>query len=59
MFLIKNALFSLYADPRQRRVDVRDILLTAKTLGLDAKFDIVFRVLHELAETSGDALNFE
>ena len=54
-----HTLFSLYADPRQRRVDVRDILLTAKTLGLDAKFDVVFRVLHEMAETSGDALNFE
>ena len=44
-----HALFSLYADPRQRRVDVRDLLLTARTLGLDAKYDIVFRVLHEVA----------
>lgn len=40
-----HALFSLYADPRQRRVDVKDILMTAKTLGLDEKYDIVFRVL--------------
>jgi len=54
-----HALFSLYADPRQRRVDVKDIIMTAKTLGLDEKFDIVFRVLIELAETSGDSLNFE
>ncbi len=33
--------------------------MTAKTLGLDEKFDIVFRVLVEVAETSGDALTFE
>jgi len=38
-------LFSLYADPRQRRVDLKDVLMTAKTLGLDEKYDIVFRVL--------------
>ena len=54
-----HALFSLYADPRQRRVDVKDILMTAKTLGLDQKYDIVFRALHEVADNSGDALNFE
>jgi len=53
-----HALFSLYADPRQRRVDVRDIVMTAKTLGLDEKYDVVFRVLAELSET-GDAINFE
>jgi hypothetical protein len=52
-------LFSLYADPRQRRVDIKDILMTAKTLGLDARYDIVFRVLLEVSESSGDALNFE
>ena len=33
--------------------------MTAKTLGLDEKYDIVFRVLHEVADNSGDALNFE
>jgi len=54
-----HALFSLYADPRQRRADVRDIVMTAKTLGLDERYDIVFRLLAEVAETSGDALNFE
>ena len=32
--------------------------MTAGTLGLDKKYDIVFRVLHEVAD-SGDALNFE
>ena len=53
-----HALFSLYADPRQRRVDVKDLLMTASTLGLDKKYDIFFRVLHEVAD-SGEALNFE
>jgi hypothetical protein len=54
-----HSLFSLYADPRQRRVDIKDILMTAKTLGLDERYDIVFRVLVEVSESSGDALNFE
>ena len=53
-----HALFSFYADPRQRRVDVKDILMTASTLGLDHNYQIVFRVLQEVAD-SGDALNFE
>ena len=54
-----HALFSLYADPRQRRVDIKDIVMTARTLGLDEKYDLVFRVLVELSESSGDAVNFE
>ena len=53
-------MFSLYADPRQRRADIRDILMTAKTLGLDAKYEIVFRAMQEIAESvGGDALEFE
>ena len=53
-------MFSLYADPRQRRADIRDILMTAKTLGLDAKYEIVFRAMQEIAESvGGDALDFE
>jgi len=40
-----HAVFSLYADPRQRRADVRDILLTASTLGLNVKYELVFRLL--------------
>jgi hypothetical protein len=51
-------LFSFYADPRQRRVDVKDILMTAGSLGLDKSYDIVFRLLREVSDT-GDALNFE
>lgn len=52
--------FALYADPRQRRSDVRDILLTASTLGIDSKNELVYRVLQEIHEaTSGNALDFE
>ena len=54
-----HAMFSLYADPRQRRADIRDILLTAKTLGLD-RYELVFRVIEEIGESyGGDALDFE
>ena len=31
-------MFSLYADPRQRKSDIKDILMTAKVLALDTKF---------------------
>ena len=55
-----HALFSLYADPRQRRADVRDFLLTASTLGLNEKYEFVFRVLHDIHDsTNGAALDFE
>jgi hypothetical protein len=33
-----HSLFSLYADPRQRRADMRELLVTAATLGLDTKY---------------------
>ena len=35
------------------------MILTAKTLGLDEKYDIVFRVLVEVSETSEASVNFE
>jgi Ca2+-binding EF-hand superfamily protein len=55
-----HALFSLYADPRQRRADVREFLLTAGTLGLDQKYEFVFRLLQEVQDsTNGNALDFE
>lgn len=55
-----HALFSLYADPRQRRADVREVLLTASTLGLDSKYEFVFRLLQEINDsTNGAALDFE
>lgn len=55
-----HALFSLYADPRQRRADVRDLLITASTLGLDSKHELVFRLLQDVLDgTHGAPLDFE
>lgn len=55
-----HALFSLYADPRQRRADVREMLMTAGTLGLDTKYEFVFRIINDINDsTGGQALNFE
>lgn len=55
-----HQMFSLYADPRQRRADIRDILMTAKTLGLDTKHELVYRALEEICGSVGaDALDFE
>ena len=52
--------FSLYQDPRQRRTDIRDIILTASTLGLDTRFEIAFKLLEDINEASnGNALDFE
>ena len=54
-----HAMFSLYADPRQRRADVRDILMTAKTLGLDRN-ELVTKVIEEIADNyGGDPVDFE
>ena len=55
-----HALFCLYADPRQRRADTRDLLITASTLGLDTKYEFVFRLLQDVYDgTNGAALDFE
>ena len=55
-----HSMFSLYADPRQRRADIRDILMTAKTLGLDTKYEIVFGAIQAICDDVGaDALDFE
>ncbi len=35
-------LFCLYADPKTKKIDVRDILTTACTLELDKKYILVF-----------------
>ena len=52
--------FSLYADPRQKRADIRDIILTATTLGLDSRFELALRVLEDINESAnGNALDFE
>lgn len=45
-------LFFLYADPRTKRADVRDILMTAKTLGLDQKYSLVYRAIEEVADSA-------
>jgi hypothetical protein len=53
-------LFSLYADPRQRRIEIRDILMTAGTLGLEEKHEFVYRALVEIDEANqSNALDFE
>ncbi len=53
-------LFALYADPRSKKTDVRDVLMTAKTLGLDSKYQLVYRALEEVADTHhGDPIDFE
>ena len=40
-----HSMFSLYADPRQRRTEMRDLLLTAASLGLDKKYELVYRAI--------------
>jgi Ca2+-binding EF-hand superfamily protein len=53
-------MFSLYADPRQRRAEMRDILMTAQTLGLEQKYEFVYRAIQEIDEANhGNALDFE
>lgn len=53
-------LFNLYADARTKRVDARDILVTARTLGLNEKYAFVFKALEEVTEgEQGTDLDFE
>ena len=40
-----HAVFSLYSDTRLRRTDVRDIILTASSLGLGDTYSMALRVL--------------
>jgi hypothetical protein len=55
-----HQVFSLYCDPRVRRTDIRDIILTATTLGLDSRYELALRVLEEISESTGNnALDFE
>lgn len=55
-----QSMFSLYADPRQRRAEMRNLLLTASTLGLDQKYEFVYRVITEIDEPNhSNALDFE
>lgn len=41
-------LFSLYSNRNTEKTDFADILSTAKTLGLDEKYAMVFRLLTEI-----------
>jgi hypothetical protein len=41
-----HSLFSLYADPRQRRAEMRDLLMTASTLSLDKKYELVYKSIN-------------
>ena len=55
-----HQLFSLYADPRMRKADTRDLLITASTLGLDKSYEIVFRLIQDVSDaTQGAPLSFE
>jgi len=43
-------LFELYSNRQSEKIDLKDILATAKTLGLDDKYRLVFKVLSEVQE---------
>lgn len=43
------AMFNLYCDPK-RQCDIADILNTARTLGFDKKYKIIYKALHEIVE---------
>ena len=52
--------FYLYVDARQRRADVRDMIMTASGLGLDEGHEMAFKVLEEVYEDAdGNPLDFE
>ena len=52
--------FYLYTDFRDKKIDIRDIILTAQSLGLDEKFNMAFHLLEKVAEsTDGNSLDFE
>ena len=52
--------FYLYTDLRDKKIDIRDIILTASSLGLDEKFNMAYHLLERVAEsTDGNALDFE
>lgn len=43
-------LFKTFADARTKRIDVRDLIITAKTLGLHESYAFVFKLLEELGD---------
>lgn len=53
-------MFAQYADPRNKKADIRDVLVTARTLGLDTKYQLVFTALEQIADArKGDPVDFE
>jgi hypothetical protein len=51
-------MFNLYCDNR-RQVDVSDILNTARTLGFEKKYRIIYRALEEInRELNGEWIDF-
>ena len=51
-------MFNLYIDARTREADIKDIANTAKTLGLDSKYNIVYGALVDLANENEYPINF-
>ena len=52
-------MFGLYCDAR-RQCDISDILNTARTLGFDKKYKIVYGALGDIAtELNGEWVDFE
>ncbi|KAL4467469.1 hypothetical protein ABPG72_000679 [Tetrahymena utriculariae] len=47
-------LFELYFDKQKRGVDINDILATARTLGLDSKYQMVYKVLSQIQSEHHD-----
>ena len=52
-------MFNLYIDAQRREADIKDIVNTAKTLGLDTKYQIVYGALVDIANESEYPMNFE
>jgi len=52
-------MFNLYCDPK-RQCDIADILNTARTLGFDRKYKIIYQALTEIVEElNGTWIDFE
>ena len=53
-------LFKLLADPKNNKIFVDEILQTAKTLGIDSKYGLVYKVLEKFQNETGDqGVDFE
>lgn len=51
-------MFNLYIDGRTRDADIKDIANTAKTLGLDSKYPIVYGALVDIANSADYPMKF-